>query len=84
MNFGLTKYSQKPIFKPKKIIGNHNSKKIAASYSSINFYPKHKKNPLFLRTINHSYINNIKDKKENNLHLKKKKSKKIFNYYFPK
>ena len=76
MNFGLTKYSQKPIFKPKKIIGNHNSKKIAASYSSINFYPKHKKNPLFLRTINHSYINNIKDKKENNLHLKKKNLKK--------
>ena len=76
MNFGLTKYSQKTIFKPRKIIGNHESKKIAASYSSINFYPKHKKNPLFLRTMNHIDINKIKDRKENNLHLKKIKLKK--------
>lgn len=76
MNFRLTKYSQKPIFKPRKIIGNHDSKKIVASYSSINFYPKHKKNPLFLRTMNHIDINKIKDKKENNLHLKKIKLKK--------
>ena len=75
MNFRLTKYSQKPIFKSRKIIGNPDSKKIAASYSSINFYPKHKKNPLFLRTMNHFDINKIKDRKENNLHLKKIKLK---------
>ena len=76
MNFRLTKYSQKPIFKPRKIIGNPDSKKIAASYSSINFYPKHKKNPLFIRTMNHFDINKIKDRKENILHLKKIKLKK--------
>ena len=79
MNFGKTEYSHflKNIkLSSKKIKDNPTSKKMVASFSNTNYFPKNKKNGLFLRTMNHfdyKKINNIKD---SSIQLKKIKFKK--------
>ena len=81
-NFRKTDFSYKPImkhikFSNQKINNIHPQKKLISSFSCTNYYyPKSRKIPIFLRTINNFQYDKLRNINQNSLLLKKIKLKK--------
>ena len=74
--FDKTEYSYKPMvndvkLSTQKIVNFYPSKKLFSRFSSTNYFPKTRKIPIFLRTINNFNYDKLKNLRQNNFHIKK-------------
>ena len=74
--FDKTEYSYKPMvndvkLSTQKIVNFYPSKKLFSRFSSTNYFPKTRKIPIFLRTINNFNYDKLKNIRQNNFHIKK-------------